>query len=142
MTAIRGFFSAKARLFAKFTPTWDLEEEYQLISKDIHVTSVALNKYLATFAGKTVTNKGSAEFMISAWAMYRANLNISHADHNITIYSKATGDKVATLKVHNPLYEVNCTVIEKAMPGHAGHYHAGHGHGENTNAGGGITWAE
>lgn len=128
--------------FAKFTPTWDLEEEYQLISKDIHVTSVALNKYLATFAGKTVTNKGSAEFMISAWAMYRANLNISHADHNITIYSKATGDKVATLKVHNPLYEVNCTVIEKAMPGHAGHYHAGHGHGENTNAGGGITWAE
>lgn len=128
--------------FAKFTPTWDFEEEYQLLSKDIHVTSVALNKYLASLAGKTITNQGSAEFMISAWAMYRANLTVSHAGLTISIYSKATGDKVATLNVHNPLYEVKCVVVERAIPGHEGHYHAGHGHGESTNAGGGITWAE
>ena len=128
--------------FAKFTPTWEFEKEYQLISKDLLVTSVALTQYLSSLSGKTVTNQGSAEFMISAWAMYRANLNVSHADQNYSVYSKATGAKVATLKVHNPLYEVSCAVVERAIPGHEGHYHAGHGHGESTNAGGGITWAE
>lgn len=128
--------------FAKFTPSWNFTEEYELISKDIHVTSVALNQYLVSLQGKTITNADSAEFMVSAWAMYRADLTVTCADDTYSIYSKATGAKVATIKVHNPLYKIECSLKEQAIPGHEGHYQHGHGHGENTNAGGGITWAE
>ena len=49
---------------------------------------------------------------------------------------------VANITITDPLYAVAVELNRAAIPGHEGHYHAGHSHGASDNAGGGIGWAE
>lgn len=129
--------------YVKFTPSWSLEREMEITDSEIFVGSVALTDFIGAIEDNlTVTHDGSYETWISAWAIYRAQLTITHAKYAIAITSKATGELVGGLEITNPLYKVEYTTIEKAIPGHEGHYHYGHGHGDSSNAGGGITWAE
>lgn len=129
--------------FVKFTPSWSLEREGEIADVKILVGSVALGEYIAALEDNlTLTHDGSYETWISAWAIYRGQLTVTTAKQYVSILSKATDEVVAGLEVINPLYKVEYETIEKAIPGHEGHYHAGHGHGESSNAGGGISWAE
>ena len=128
--------------FAKFVASWDFTRKNQVISKEILASSVDLNKYISALNEVSVNVKGKEEFMVSAWAMYRADLFITKEDVTYEVSTKTTGDVVATVVVREAAAQAKCELIERAIPGHEGHYHKGHGHGESTNAGGGITWAE
>lgn len=129
--------------FAKFTPSWNITRENKVIKTEIFASSINLNTYINAL-NQSVHVKGEVEepFMISAWGMYRADLTITSEDVTYNVISKATEGVVATIVVNEPVATAVCKLVEKAIPGHAGHYHEGHGHGENTNAGGGIVWGE
>jgi hypothetical protein len=58
------------------------------------------------------------------------------------IVSTTTGKVVGKVPLVNPLADVKVEVKRAAIPGHENHYHAGHSHGDSSNAGGGMGWAE
>lgn len=91
------------------------------------------------------------EFKISAFAMYTlfATQTVDWTHYDFVRY-ETVGEEVlppvtiATLEV--PRISTQWEYMEKAIPGHEGHYHEGHGlpdtHGYSNNAGGGIVWGE
>lgn len=131
--------------FAKFEPVWDLKRQNKVddAKVEILVSSKELQDAIKALNVEVeVKGKVAEPYMISAWAMYRADLTITSKHVTYLLTSKANGEIVAKIVVCETIKEATCKLIEDAIPGHAGHYHAGHGHGEQTNAGGGIVWGE
>lgn len=131
--------------FAKFIVDWDLSRQNKIVKQDIYASSIELMAFIKTLDNVTINVKGQAEYMVSAWSMYRADLYITSEEITYEIVSIATGKPVANITINEVLSQAECKLIEEGIPGHEGHYHAGHGHsghGGSANAGGGITWAE
>lgn len=96
-------------------------------------------------APKTVTTEKQS-FEVSAWSMYSAWVeHVTTTDvYNVYEINDILGTETY-LGSFTFEYVSSCTFghDEKANPGHAAHYHAGHGHGHGgENAGGGIIWAD
>ena len=138
------FFNSNASdYFMPFTTKFAFTGELSDVVLDASVTSVELNAFAEALEGKEVEGE-EIEFndKASAWSYYTAKATITTAEISADVVSKATGDKVGTISYVNPVYEAVITKYEIAHPSHAGHYQHGHGHGDSTNAGGGIVWGE
>ena len=127
--------------FQKFNVAWDFTRQNEIVSVETLFNNPTLQNFINAYGG-SVNVKGEATFNVSAWAMYRADLFIKSKVVTYNVVAKTTGDVYATIVVKEAIAEAECKLIEKAIPGHEGHYHQGHGHGDSSNAGGGITWAE
>lgn len=91
------------------------------------------------------------EFPISAFAMYTVfgTQFLSEKVYNVTRWETIGGveqDPVVIGKISVYAVDTQVEYMEKAVPGHEGHYHEGHGHadthGYSNNAGGGIVWGD
>ena len=110
---------------------------------NIAENSIQLQDYLKTLGNTEVTREGSETHEVAAWEMVRTIFSITSLAETFNVVAVANEDfVVANVTITNPLYLVKVEVDRDAIPGHEGHYHAGHSHGASDNAGGGIGWAE
>lgn len=129
--------------FMPFSTTFKFTGKLSEVALNATVTSTELNNYVEALDGQEVeSNEVVFEDKASAWSYYTVKAIITTAKVNADVVSLATGAKVGTLSYVNPVYQAVAEKYEIAHPSHAGHYQHGHGHGDSTNAGGGITWAE
>ena len=127
---------------AKFTAEWSETAKIEVEVLETIANSPQLQAYLKALA-QEFTKEGTAEFNISAWAMFRTIFTLTATETTYDVVSKENPDYVvAKIKLTNPLEKVECKGEEAAIPGHEGHYQHGHSHGNGNNAGGGIGWAE
>ena len=136
------WFMNQSDYSAKFTAEWNETAETSVTVLETLANSPQLQAYLKTLA-KEIKNEGTAEFNISAWAMFRTIFTLTATETTYNVVSKENPALVvAKIKLNNPLAKVDCKGEEAPIPGHEGHYQHGHSHGNGNNAGGGIGWAE
>ena len=129
--------------FMPFSTTFKFTGKLSEVALNATVTSTELNNYVEALDGQEVeSNEVVFEDKASAWSYYTVKAIITTAKVNADVVSLATGAKVGTLSYVNPVYQAVAEKYEISHPSHAGHYQHGHGHGDSTNAGGGITLAE
>lgn len=128
--------------FMPFTTTFAFPGEIKDVELNASVTSVELNNYVEALEGTATSAEATFTDKASAWSFYTAKAIITTAEISADVVSLATGAKVGTVTYENTAYKAEIQKYEIAHPSHAGHYQHGHGHGDSTNAGGGITWAE
>lgn len=124
---------------AKFTASWN--ESAKTSIKNITVKNDKATSYVEALV-QTVTSAGSETWTVAAWEMISSEYTISTSETTYNIVSTIDGTIVGEVVVVNPLAKVEVKEIRSAIPGHEGHYHAGHSHGDSSNAGGGMGWAE
>ena len=124
---------------AKFTASWN--ESAKTSIKNITVKNDKATSYVEALV-QTVTSAGSETWTVAAWEMISSEYTISTSETTYNIVSTIDGTIVGEVVVVNPLAKVEVKEIRSAIPGHEGHYHAGHSHGDSNNAGGGMGWAE
>ena len=124
---------------AKFTASWN--ESAKTSIKNITVKNDKATSYVDALV-QTVTSAGSETWTVAAWEMISSEYTISTSETTYNIVSTVDGTIVGEVVVVNPLAKVEVKEIRSAIPGHEGHYHAGHSHGDSSNAGGGMGWAE
>lgn len=91
---------------------------------------------------KGITSEPATEnFQVSAWCVYTVKQTVSYLDE---VYSvKADGNEVGTFTVRSVVDQLDYFEMEDPESHGHGHYHYGHGeHGDGSNAGGGIIFAE
>ena len=127
--------------FYPYKATWDETATLTVVSTEIYSPSFTLSEEIANLK---FTNKSeSVEFKASAWSMFTAYYVTTPANVTYLWKSTASDETVAKVIYNNPIYKIEATPEEQAMPGEHGHqYEHGHGHGSNPNAGGGITMAD
>ena len=136
------WFMNQSDYSAKFTAEWSETAKIEVEVLETIANSPQLQAYLKALA-QEFTKEGTAEFNISAWAMFRTIFTLTATETTYDVVSKENPDYVvAKIKLTNPLEKVECKGEEAAIPGHEGHYQHGHSHGNGNNAGGGIGWAE
>lgn len=138
------WFMNQSDYSAKFVAEWDETDKTEVVGEPVvEVNSTQLQAYLKTLNGKEVSNKGSETFSVSAWGMIKTVYTLTTKTATYDIVSTENKDfVVGEVTIKEPLFDVTVKCIEEAIPGHAGHYEHGHSHGEGTNAGGGMGWAE
>ena len=124
---------------AKFTAAWN--ESAKTSIKNITVKNDKATSYVDALV-QTVTSAGSETWTVAAWEMISSEYTISTSETTYNIVSTIDGTIVGEVVVVNPLAKVEVKEVRSAIPGHEGHYHAGHSHGDSSNAGGGMGWAE
>ena len=124
---------------AKFTASWN--ESAKTSIKNITVKNDKATSYVDALV-QTVTSTGSETWTVAAWEMISSEYTISTSETTYNIVSTIDGTIVGEVVVVNPLAKVEVKEVRSAIPGHEGHYHAGHSHGDSSNAGGGMGWAE
>ena len=124
---------------AKFTASWN--ESAKTSIKNITVKNDKATSYVDALV-QTVTSAGSETWTVAAWEMISSEYTISTSETTYNIVSTIDGTIVGEVVVVNPLAKVEVKEVRSAIPGHEGHYHAGHSHGDSSNAGGGMGWAE
>ena len=133
----------KSDYSAKFTAEWSETAKTTMEVNNIAENSIQLQDYLKTLGNTEVTREGSETHEVAAWEMVRTIFSITSLAETFNVVAVANEDfVVANVTITNPLYLVKVEVDRDAIPGHEGHYHAGHSHGASDNAGGGIGWAE
>lgn len=137
------WFMNQSDYSAKFVAEWDETAKTKVLDKTVEVPSAQLEAYLKSLDGQAVSNKGSETFSVSAWGMVKTVYTLTTKTATYDIVSTENKDfVVGQVKIEEPLFDVTVKCIEEAIPGHADHYEHGHSHGEGTNAGGGMGWAE
>ena len=124
---------------AKFTASWNESAKTSIKSVTLKNDKAAS---LVDALIQTVTNSGSETWTVAAWEMISTEYTISTSETTYNIVSTVDGTIVGSVVVVNPLAKVEAKEIRSAIPGHENHYHAGHSHGDSSNAGGGMGWAE
>lgn len=124
---------------AKFTASWN--ESAKTSIKSVTLKNDKAASYVDALV-QTVTNSGSETWTVAAWEMISTEYTISTSETTYNIVSTVDGTIVGSVVVVNPLAKVEAKEIRSAIPGHENHYHAGHSHGDSSNAGGGMGWAE
>lgn len=128
----------------KFKAEWDETATAKYTITETFENSTQLQAYVKGLSTK-FTAKGSETFVIAPWEAFSTEYTITEATITYNVVSVENNDFiVAEVEVVNPIYKVEVAAKRQAIPGHEGHWHNGHAHshGESTNAGGGIGWAE
>ena len=129
-------------------------EKFNTITKASELTKTALFSSLdkvyqegiiATYDQKKAANEvkeAKGEGKAPAWSYFNVKATKTITTTNWTVETEASKEAVATFTttgVSGIVFEL----VEFGNPGHEGHYGHGHDtHGNNQNAGGGISWAE
>lgn len=133
----------KSDYSAAFTAEWAETAKTTLKVNNIAENSTQLQSYLSTLGNVEVTKEGSETYEVAAWEMFGTIFTITSLAETFDVVAVSNEDfVVANITITNPLYLVTVEENRAAIPGHEGHYHAGHSHGASDNAGGGIGWAE
>lgn len=128
----------------KFKAEWDETATAKYTITETFENSTQLQAYVKGLSTE-FTAKGSETFVIAPWEAFSTEYTITEATITYNVVSVENNDFiVAEVEVVNPIYKVEVAAKRQAIPGHEGHWHNGHAHshGESTNAGGGIGWAE
>ena len=139
------WFWNKSDYTVKFTAEWDetAKATYKFVGEPA-VNSTQLQSYVKGLSTE-FTKKGTETFVIAPWEAFSTEFTVTEATTTYNVVSVENEDYiVATVEVTNPIEKVEVAAKRQAIPGHEGHWHNGHAHshGESTNAGGGIGWAE
>lgn len=133
----------KSDYSAAFTAEWDKTGKTTMTVNNIAVDGTLLQSYLSTLGNTEITVSGSETHEVAAWEMVSSIFTITSLAETFDVVAVANENfVVANVTITNPLYAVDVDLNRDAIPGHEGHYHAGHSHGASDNAGGGIGWAE
>ena len=128
----------------KFKAEWNETATAKYTITETFENSTQLQSYVKGLS-KEFTAEGSETFVIAPWEAFSTEYTITEATITYNVVSVENNDFiVAEVEVTNPIYKVEVAAKRQAIPGHEGHWHNGHAHshGESTNAGGGIGWAE
>lgn len=133
----------KSDYSAAFTAEWNKTGKTTMTVNNIAVDGSLLQSYLSTLGNVEKTVSGSETHEVAAWEMVSTTFTITSLATTYNVV-EATNENyvVANVTITDPLYAVAVELNRDAIPGHEGHYHAGHSHGASDNAGGGIGWAE
>ncbi|MBR5193922.1 MAG: DUF3869 domain-containing protein [Bacteroidaceae bacterium] len=133
----------KSDYSAAFTAEWDKTGKTTMTVNNIAEDGTLLQSYLSTLGNTEITVSGSETHEVAAWEMVSSIFTITSLAETFDVVAVANENfVVANVTITNPLYAVDVDLNRAAIPGHEGHYHAGHSHGASDNAGGGIGWAE
>lgn len=133
----------KSDYSAAFTAEWDKTGKTTMTVNNIAADGTLLQSYLSTLGNTEITVSGSETHEVAAWEMVSSIFTITSLAETFDVVAVANENfVVANVTITNPLYAVDVDLNRAAIPGHEGHYHAGHSHGASDNAGGGIGWAE
>ena len=133
---------------------FEVTEEYETITEysELNKTNLFNNLdavyqegIVATYNSKIVSETKVAELKDAkapAWSYFNVKAIATIATTDWTVSTEASQEVVATFSTTGTSGIV-FELIEFGNPGHAGHYgHGSNSHGNNQNAGGGISWAE
>ena len=137
-----------------YAQPFEVTEEYETITEysELNKTSLFNNLdavyqegIVATYNSKIVSETKVAELKDAkapAWSYFNVKAIATIATTDWTVSTEASQEVVATFSTTGTSGIV-FELIEFGNPGHAGHYgHGSNSHGNNQNAGGGISWAE
>ena len=136
-----------------YAQPFKVTEEYSTITEASELTKTAIfdkldevyqNGIVATYNTMIVgeTKTAISEGKAPAWSYFNVKAIATITTTNWSVTTEASEELVATFSTTGTssiVFDFN----EFANPGHEGHYGHGHdSHGNNQNAGGGISWAE
>lgn len=107
---------------------------------DVYVAGIeaAYNEVVSTPVEEETKTE---EIKVSAWAYFSAYVTVTKSVYQWAVQT-INSDEVAATWTGNGISCTELETAEIAHPSHAGHYQHGHGHGINSNPGGGIITAE
>lgn len=107
-----------------------------------NVNQDKLNSIINGLKKESVTT-GEYNFTVSAYCIFAAYYTKNTTDRVYTIENKTNKQKIATINA-KAITSNEAKLEEKPHPNHVGHYQHGHGngHGDASNAGGGIIFAD
>ncbi len=136
-----------------YAQPFEVTEEYETITEYSELTKTNLSSKLdavyqegivATYNTKIVgeTKVKELKGKAPAWSYFNVKATTTITTTDWTVTTEASEEVVATFSTTGTS-GINLQLKEFANPGHEGHYGHGHdSHGNNQNAGGGISWAE
>ena len=128
-------------------------EEYNTITEASELTKTAVfdkldelyQKGIVATYNTMITGETYTEILekkAPAWSYFNVKATTTITTTDWTVTTEASEEVVATFSTTGTS-GINLQLIEFPNPGHEGHYGHGHdSHGNNQNAGGGISWAE
>lgn len=124
--------------YSNFSPLQKSEFFGNMLSLHQEGVEAAYNNMLDT---ESTIETATYESKASAWSYFNVFVTTTTTNYKWTAETVNSKELVATF-TYDGISSTEAQGVEIAHPSHAGHYQHAHGHGDNNNAGGGISTAE